>query len=626
MIGKVNRNLYKIVIWVVAISFLVSMVAVWRPSLIGEIFTPKYAVKVGNVEFSSIHYYKLVDFMYRQYLRNQNVSPDQMDMYRDFAKYSVFNALKDAGIGYILARRFGLAVTPLYLASRITQEAPGLLELRKSPDINAMVEYKAWENYYRWKIGRDAVDKLLQNSEGLSRSSAQRELFFEDSRADFEYAYIKTSVFSDIAENFTEDELKSYYEEHKDEFKHDEKRMVLLVGVYDYAFKANVTVSEAEAKLYYLVHKRKYRHDEMAHAYHILVKNETQAEDLFERILDCYENATREEFLSRFKELAEKYSQDPGSAKKGGDLGWFEKGKMVKEFDDAVFSTEAGQLYPSIVRTRYGYHIIYVAGRKKPGYKSFEEVKNYIIDTLKNKKASRLASAYLAKVVSFVMKIPGTNTTLVVDKFPMARCALTMPFEKKAGMIPGVGGYREAVDEIFSLKKKGQWTKTMRLGQGWFKFRLEKIIPPGYDDFKAIKYKITGRFRNEKMKNLAIKRAKELAEYARRTGSLASAARKYGFSYGKAEGVSFEGSVENATTKLSRRVFAKKEGEFGGPFEDAGKVYVFRVLRLYLPDEDPSAIDVRRRFEKELGMNVSKDYFSYYSTRIKVIRNEETSP
>ena len=88
-------------------------------------------------------------------------------------------------------------------------------------------------------------------------------------------------------------------------------------------------------------------------ASHILVKTETEANDVMKKL-----NAGKE-----FTELARLYSTCP-SGKKGGDLGFFGKGQMVKEFESAAFSMEKGQVTPKPVKTQFGYHIIQVTDKK----------------------------------------------------------------------------------------------------------------------------------------------------------------------------------------------------------------------------------------------------------------------
>jgi peptidyl-prolyl cis-trans isomerase D len=99
----------------------------------------------------------------------------------------------------------------------------------------------------------------------------------------------------------------------------------------------------------------------------------------------------------KFAELAAKFSKDPGSAEKGGDLGFFGRGLMVKPFDDAVFGLKVGEL-AGPVETQYGYHIIRLVAIKPSHATPFEAVKKQITDEVRKPK---LARAYAEAVDSF---------------------------------------------------------------------------------------------------------------------------------------------------------------------------------------------------------------------------------
>ena len=125
----------------------------------------------------------------------------------------------------------------------------------------------------------------------------------------------------------------------------------------------------AYAKAAYQADSKRFTQPERVHARHILVKGTTpesraKAEALLAQLKQGAD----------FKELATKSSDDPGSAAKGGDLGFFEKGRMVKPFEDAAFALgKAGDLSP-IVESPFGFHIIELVEKSKPGTRSFADV------------------------------------------------------------------------------------------------------------------------------------------------------------------------------------------------------------------------------------------------------------
>lgn len=127
-----------------------------------------------------------------------------------------------------------------------------------------------------------------------------------------------------------------------------------------------VTVSEEEVVDYYNSNKEQFESPESARASHILVDDKEKADEILKEI---------KEGLS-FEEAANKYSKCP-SKEKGGDLGFFTKGRMVPEFEKAAFEMEKGELSEP-VETQFGQHIIKLVDKKEAGIKTLDEVKDQI--------------------------------------------------------------------------------------------------------------------------------------------------------------------------------------------------------------------------------------------------------
>jgi peptidyl-prolyl cis-trans isomerase C len=115
------------------------------------------------------------------------------------------------------------------------------------------------------------------------------------------------------------------------------------------------------------------------HASHILVKTKEEADALIAQIKGGKD----------FAELAKKNSQDPGSAKNGGDLGWFAPSSMVKEFGEAVTHLENGQMTETPVQTQFGFHIIKLQESRTPSPPALADVKPQVEGLVKNKKIEK---------------------------------------------------------------------------------------------------------------------------------------------------------------------------------------------------------------------------------------------
>ncbi len=155
-------------------------------------------------------------------------------------------------------------------------------------------------------------------------------------------------------------EVRSYYEKHKDKFQVPEQVKLEFVRFSANDLIMKMQVNEEDSKRFYNENAAKFQGDEKRRASHILIgfgpgatpEAKAQAKKKAEEIL-----AEVKKNPAKFAELAKKNSQDPGSAEKGGDLGMFGRGAMVKAFEDAAYSMKPGQV-SDLVQSEFGFHII----------------------------------------------------------------------------------------------------------------------------------------------------------------------------------------------------------------------------------------------------------------------------
>lgn len=150
--------------------------------------------------------------------------------------------------------------------------------------------------------------------------------------------------------------------------------------------KGSLTVDDKEAKDFYEKNKRFYQEKEAVNAKHILVKLDKNAspEDEKKALSKIKEAQAAIGKGEDFGAVAKKMSEGP-SAPKGGDLGFFTRGQMVKPFEEKAFTMKPGDVSDA-VRTRFGYHIIKVSEKREEKQKGFDEVKEQIYESLRNKK------------------------------------------------------------------------------------------------------------------------------------------------------------------------------------------------------------------------------------------------
>lgn len=144
-----------------------------------------------------------------------------------------------------------------------------------------------------------------------------------------------------------------------------------------------ITVPEDELKSYYESHKEEFKTPEMVRASHILIKvNPSASAEEKKAAKEKAENILKKiKSGEDFAKLASEFSDDPGSKIKGGELGFFSRGRMVKPFEDAAFSLKPGEV-SGIVETQFGFHIIKSEEKKDAGIENFDAVKERISQKL----------------------------------------------------------------------------------------------------------------------------------------------------------------------------------------------------------------------------------------------------
>jgi len=139
------------------------------------------------------------------------------------------------------------------------------------------------------------------------------------------------------------------------------------------------TVSDAEAKNFYDSQVGSAKTEEVR-ARHILVESKEKARELFEKVA----------YGTDFAELAKQHSKDPGSKDQGGDLGYFSKGQMVPQFEEAAFKLQKGEVSQPF-ETQFGWHIIKVDDRRAGQAVPYDAVKDRILATIIHQKAQKIA-------------------------------------------------------------------------------------------------------------------------------------------------------------------------------------------------------------------------------------------
>ncbi|HWF86423.1 MAG TPA: SurA N-terminal domain-containing protein, partial [Vicinamibacterales bacterium] len=307
------------------------------------------------------------------------------------------------------------------------------------------------------------------------RASLTDWMSIPDSALDQEYRRrndkVKLAVVSFTADSFRKEatasdaDVASYFAAHAAEFKIPEKRKIRYLLIDVDALRAKVVVPAADVERAYNNGIEQYSTPEQVRASHILLK--TEGKD------DAAVKAKAEDVLKQaksgadFAELAKKYSEDESSAKNGGDLDYFSKGRMVPEFDQVAFTLQPGQI-SDLVKTQFGYHIIKVVDKKAATTKSLADVRQQITDQLAYERAQAQAADLAQKLEKEISKPSDLDVVAKTQGLAVQESG----FFARDEPILGLGPSPEASGKAFDMKT-GEVAGPVRTSRG---FAFETLV------------------------------------------------------------------------------------------------------------------------------------------------------
>lgn len=317
--------------------------------------------------------------------------------------------------------------------------------------------------------------------------------------------------------------VQAFYNENLARYMEPEKREIVHVLVSSEELAKDVSLGAEDARRYYEEHENQYKREKEVHARHILIKvNADAPEEEVEKARTEAQKILEEAKSGQdFAELAKKYSQDEGSAKQGGDLGFFSAKMMIPEFSTAAFALQAGQI-ADLVKTSFGFHIIKVEEVREAKTTPFEEVKGDIERQLKLQTAQDLAFkkarelrdlAYARKDLAKAaeeMKIPVAGTVWIEQK------------GNQEGAVPFPPEFKARLFDLYS----GDISESFETPTGFQIAQVKSIKAPQATAFEQVKEKVEKDYRAGEARKIAEKKASELLALARTKNSIEEAAKQ----------------------------------------------------------------------------------------------------
>ncbi len=324
--------------------------------------------------------------------------------------------------------------------------------------------------------------------------------------------------------NVSDEEIKAYYEKHKDQFKSPEQVKVRYLELSVDDLMPEVEVNEDELESYYEEQKSRFVTPEERHARHILIEFGDDKEKAKQK---AEEVATKAKSGEDFTALAKEYSDDIGSKNEGGDLGFFGRGVMDENFEEAVFAMKPGDI-SGPVESQFGYHIIKLEEIRSSKGKSFAEVKSELDTEVRKQKAEKLYFDKSELLANLTYENPDS---LDVAAEELGLKIKTSPFISRQGG-PGIFRNRKLVEAAFSKEVLEENLNSEALEIGNDKMvvlRLAEHKPAEPRPLEQVKARIKRQLEKDKALELAKAEAKTFEEKLKANESVAELAGEKGF-------------------------------------------------------------------------------------------------
>src|SRR5271168_3733155 len=476
---------------------------------------------------------------------------------------------------------------------------------------------------FEGNVGNEIVISKLQTlitgSASVSDAAIRQEFVKENTKVKFDYAVLKED---DIKKGLhpAVEELKAFYDSHLKNYTNSipEKRKIKYVVLDTLRVQAGVRVASDDLQAYYNQHRDQYRVAEQAKVSHILIKTPLPGPDGKVDEKGVAEARKRAEDLlkqlkagAKFEDLAKKYSEDPGSAKEGGSLGWIGKGRTVPEFEKAAFSLPKGQV-SDLVKSSYGFHIIRVDDRQDAHMKTLDEVKGEIEPIVRQQKTQEIAQKQAEDLLQQA-KTQGLDAAAATKGVQV----VTSDFFGHSDLVPGLGPAPQLMDAVFGVAEKTP-PELAATSQGFAVFQLLAVKPPSTPTFDEIRARVEEQFKSERSNVLLSQKTQELSDRAKTEHDLKKAAKELGAAVETSEFVLPDGQVPDigSMTGEAAVAFNMKPGDISGAIHSGANGVVISVLETQAPTDADFAAK-RDQIREMLLQSRQQEIFELFVTHLR---------
>ena len=334
-------------------------------------------------------------------------------------------------------------------------------------------------------------------------------------------------------------EVEDFYNTHRESFRQPERVKFAYVAYPATHFESEVQVTAQDVADFYAEHKdERFTTQARVHARHMLFSfsPEATAEEKTKIRATATEVLARVRAGEDFAALAKTYSQDTATAPKGGDLGFFTRGRMVKPFEEAAFNLPAGGV-SDLVETPFGLHIIKVEAAEPERVRPLSEVENDIRQELTRARARGRAQDHAREDQSKIQN--GASLAEVAQAAGLT--VVETPLVGHDETLPDLGRQPTLIEAALALAPQ-HVSEPVAVGDTWYLVLPHEKVASLIPDFASVTEEAEKRYRSEKAERLAKEKADTLLARVKETKDLAAAAAAQGLTVEESGSFTRQGS------------------------------------------------------------------------------------
>ncbi|MFO7891240.1 MAG: peptidylprolyl isomerase [bacterium] len=588
------RDNMKYILGIVAVAFVVMLVFSWGMGGFRSSSTVEKGI-IGKINGQNIQYKRFQELVNMQVSQLREQSPEQeitettLQRIRD----QVWEQLIQSVLFQEEIRRLNIKTSPeeiVYNLRSLQNIPPEYVEYIKSVEsfqtdgefdidkyhqaLQDPANYQQWipfENMIKTQLPIQKLRQRILSTVRVTDTELYMDYIWKNEKVNVKYIECGQESISSENIEVPDEEILDYYKAHKDSYTEPEKRKLRYVK---FEFKPS-------------------RDDTVA-----------IQEDIQNILLQLKEGED-------FSELAKTYSQDPGSASKGGDLGYFSKGSMSQPFEEAAFNAEIGKVVGP-VKTNFGLHLIKVLDRRTIDGEPEVHAQHILLKyeaSIETQEKIREDANYIYEELN---DTKGNDFIEIVKEVGLE--PQETPFFSKGQFIPGIGPAEDIIKITFE-KNKNWFSRPVEIRDNMYIFKLIDIEKSHIKPVDEVKNSIKTTVANIKKKEKAKQLCKKIYDDIIPGNNLEKAAEENSLSVRITDHFTREANIPRIGKNLnfSATAFKLEEGEISKPIEGKRGYYLLKVIdrtRISKEEFEPLKENYKNQYKQQKMQQI---YYSWYT-------------